>query len=127
MAKNILIADDDKQICKVLHQYCTNMGCFDNIIVANDGAMAATKLKNQKFDVILMDVNMPKRTGVDVLNEIFIDKRALNLMTDVIIVSGTLDKTQIAKLASFGCKNFLIKPFDEKDFQEKVLKVLKKT
>jgi len=37
------------------------MGCFKNIVLANDGITATQKLRNQKFSLILLDMNMPKK------------------------------------------------------------------
>lgn len=124
MAKDILIVDDDKNICKVLKDYSTQMGCFNNIIFAHDGPTAFNKLMNQKFDVIILDINLPKKSGVDVLKELFNEKRALNSPANVIIISGSMEKENLTKILSCGTKNFLVKPFDEAAFQEKVLKVL---
>ncbi|RPJ77950.1 MAG: response regulator, partial [Alphaproteobacteria bacterium] len=86
------------------------MGCFKNIIVANDGMMAAQKLRNQKFALILLDMNMPKKSGLDLLSEF--DSETLNRKENVLIVSGTLEKSLISKILGQGVKTFLVKPFD---------------
>ncbi|MDO9184182.1 MAG: response regulator [Bacteriovorax sp.] len=124
MAKDILIVDDDKQICKILGQFCKNMGCFTNIVLAHDGAMAAAKLNNQKFDVIILDINLPKRSGIDVLKEIAENKQSVNDPANIIVISGSMEKDKMEKILAYKCRNFLVKPFDEASFQEKVLKIL---
>lgn len=121
--RDVLIIDDDKGICDVLKEYCHNMGCFKNIIMAHDGITATQKLRNQKFSVILLDMNMPKKSGLDLLAEF--EPGALNQKESVLIVSGTLEKDLIAKIIENGVKTFLVKPFDETAFQDRVLKVLK--
>lgn len=125
MAKDILIVDDDKEVCKVLHQYCVNMGCFNNILFAHDGALAAIKLNNQKFDVIVLDINLPKRSGIDILKEMSENKRSNNEPANIIIISELIEKENITKIVSYGSRSFLVKPFNEASFQEKVLKILK--
>lgn len=120
--RDVLIVDDDKSICEILKQYCIHMGCFKNIVVANDGLMAAQKLRNQRFALVLLDVNMPKKNGIELLTEF--DGDALNSKDSVLIVSGALEKDVIARIIQRGVKNFLVKPFDEPAFQDKVLKVL---
>jgi len=122
LQRDVLIVDDDKNICEVLKEYCHNMGCFKNIVFANDGITATQKLRNQKFSLILLDMNMPKKSGLDLLGEL--DKNALNQREAVVIVSGTLEKTVISKVLENGVKTFLVKPFDEASFQDRVLKVL---
>lgn len=120
--RDILVVDDDKDICEILKEYIIRMGCFKNIVFAHDGIMATLKLRNQKFALILLDVNMPKKSGVDLIAEF--DGNTLNKKESVLVVSGTLDKDVISAMMNGGIKNFLVKPFDEAAFQEKALKVL---
>ncbi len=119
---DVLIVDDDKEIWEVIKQYCEHLGCFRHIIYANDGAIASIKLRNQKFALILVDLKMPKKSGLDLLREF--DDKSLNKKSSVMVVSGTLDKTMLEKSVALGIKHFLPKPFDEAVFQEKVLKLL---
>lgn len=119
---DVLIVDDEKGICEVLKQYCENLGCFRHIILANDGAIASNKLRNQKFALILIDLKMPKKSGLDLMREF--DDKSINKKSNVMVVSGTLDKTMLEKSIALGIKNFLPKPFDEAVFQEKVLKLI---
>lgn len=120
--RDVLIVDDDKNICEILREYCHNMGCFKNIVFAHDGIMATQKLRNQKFAIILLDLNMPKKSGFDILSEFGQD--SLNQKENILVVSGSLEKDLIAKIISRGVKTFLVKPFDETAFQDRVLKIL---
>lgn len=124
--RDVLIVDDDKNICEILKEYVIRMGCFKNIVMAHDGMLATQKLRNQKFALVLLDINMPKKTGLDLLAE-FTDKNGLNKTHSVVIVSGTLDKDAISDITKAGIKTFLVKPFDEAAFQDRVLKVLKES
>lgn len=120
--RDVLICDDDKGICEILKEYCTNMGCFKNIVVAHDGITATQKLRNQKFALVLLDISMPKKTGFDLIGEFV--PGSLNVKENILIVSGTLEKDLIAKIIQNKVTNFMVKPFDETQFQEKVLKIL---
>ncbi|MBC7712050.1 MAG: response regulator [Rhizobacter sp.] len=122
LQRDVLICDDDKNICEILKVYCESMGCFKNIVMAHDGITATQKLANQKFAVILLDISMPKKTGFDLIGDITASE--LNSIDSILIVSGTLEKDLIARIIQSGVKNFMVKPFDEKQFQEKVLKIL---
>lgn len=126
MQRDVLIVDDDKDVCEILSEYCHNLGCFKNIVKAHDGILATLKLRNQKFSLILLDINMPKKSGYDILNELDAEK-SLNKKETVLIVSGTLEKEIITKIINCGVKTFLVKPFDEATFQERVLKILNST
>jgi response regulator of citrate/malate metabolism len=120
--RDVFICDDDKEICEILQEYCINMGCFKNIVLAYDGITATMKLRNQKFAVILLDINMPKKTGFDLIGEF--NPGSLNHKENIIVVSGTLDRELIAKIITKGVKSFIVKPFTEAQFQEKILKIL---
>lgn len=122
MQRDVLICDDDKAICEILKEYCENMGCFKNIVFAHDGITATQKLRNQKFALICLDMSMPKKTGYDLIGEF--DNNSINSKDNILVVSGTLEKDLIAKILQSGVKSFMVKPFDEKQFQEKVLKIL---
>ncbi len=119
---DVLIVDDDESICEILKQFCLNLGCFRHIVVAQDGSLASNKLRNQKFKIIFLDMKMPKKAGLDVLRDF--DDRSLNSRSSVMIVSGEMDRTIMEKTMTLGVKNFMMKPFTEADFQEKVLKML---
>nr|BDT28592.1 response regulator [Bacteriovorax sp. HI3] len=122
MQRDVLICDDDKAICEILREYCEHMGCFKNIVFAHDGITATQKLRNQKFALICLDMSMPKKTGYDLIGEF--DNNSINNKDNILVVSGTLEKDLIAKILQSGVKSFMVKPFDEKQFQEKVLKIL---
>lgn len=119
---DVLIVDDDPGICEILKEHCKEMGCFRNILVANDGSIASTKMRNQKFALIIVDMKLPKKSGIDLVREL--DEKSLNKRSSVMVVSGTLDKTLFDKLLALGVKTFVPKPFEEAIFQEKVLKII---
>lgn len=120
--RDVLICDDDKNICEILKTYCEGMGCFKNIILAHDGITATLKLANQKFSLILLDISMPKKSGYDLIGDI--NASDINSLDSILVVSGTLEKDLISKIVQAGVKNFMVKPFEEKQFQEKVLRIL---
>ena len=122
MLGDILIVDDDPDICEIMKEYCKEMGCFRNVLIANDGSAASNMLRNQKFVLILLDLKMPKKAGLDLLKEL--DDKSLNRRKNVLVVSGNIDKTMFDKIVALGVKNFLPKPFDEAIFKEKILKIV---
>lgn len=122
MNKDVLIVDDDDSVLEVLELYCSELGVFRNIIKARDGSQAALKLLNQEFALVLMDINMPKRSGVDIISDY--DRYKLNSLDKLVIVSGEIDKKVIEAATVAGVKRFLVKPFDEDKFRAKVLPLL---
>lgn len=122
LQRDVLIVDDEKNICEILKVYCENMGCFKNIVMAHDGITATQKLRNQKFALVCLDISLPKKSGYDLIGDV--EAGSINSKDNILIVSGTLEKDLIAKIIGSGVKNFMVKPFDEKQFQEKVLRIL---
>lgn len=121
--KDVLIIDDDEGVVDVLEMYCEDLEVFRHIVTASDGQQASSKLNNQKFHLILMDVNMPKKTGVELIEDF--SRFKLNSLSSVVIISGEIDRKLVENTVRFGVKNFLVKPFDEKGFKEKIAPVLK--
>ncbi len=121
---DVIIIDDDSGILEVLEVYCQNLKCFRNIVKAKDGVEASKKLRNQEFALILLDINMPRKSGVDITEEL---KRPdhHNKVENIIVVSGELNSEIMAAVIQKGVKNFLVKPFNETQFQEKVKPILK--
>ncbi len=119
-----LIIDDDPEICAILKVFCERLGHFRNIIIAHDGLIGCNKLRNQKFDLILLDINIPKKNGLELLDELKFEK--INVADKVVIISGALDIDKMQSFMGLGIKSFITKPFLEAQFKEKVLPILVK-
>lgn len=124
MTVDVLIVDDDLQICETMKQYCENLKVFRKILISNDGADASAKIANQEFSVILIDINIPKKTGINIFRENSNNKELLDKM---VIVSGELDKYVLQDATNAGAKHFLVKPFTEEQFKSKIVPILKKS
>ena len=118
--KDVMVIEDETDVSETLEMYLNNMDCFRNIIHSYDGTTAINKLANQTFSLILIDLNIPRRSGLDVLK--YIADHEGNEIKDVIMVSGAFEKKSITKAMQYGAKHFLVKPFDEESFREKVIK-----
>jgi len=106
MAANILVVDDEEGIRKSLSAYLKMEGY--TVDTAGDGVEAIEKLKNAKFNIILLDINMPVRDGLETIQEI----KALDFSIQVIMMTAfsTFDKTM--KSLEYGATDYILKPFD---------------
>mmetsp|Transcript_41796 Transcript_41796/g.48264 ORF Transcript_41796/g.48264 Transcript_41796/m.48264 type:complete len:132 (+) Transcript_41796:15-410(+) len=104
----VLVAEDDPfqrlsiiDILKYSH--------FD-VTPAENGAQAIEKLmdENNSFDLVLLDLLMPEKSGKDVLDEIMQNKRLSKL--PVIMMSAKNDSNIISECLKTGAKSFIIKP-----------------
>lgn len=103
--KIFLLEDDfslNRLICTALQQ----KGFF--VTSVEDGYDAMTHILNNKYDLYILDINVPGFSGHEVLEEI----RKINKTLPVIIVSAQLDIDNISKAYDLGCNDYLKKPFE---------------
>ena len=92
------------------------------IFEASDGEHAYDMLEQQDFDLILLDNNMPKLRGVDLLLRLQSEEKKVN----VIMISARNDKSTIESAKDYGAMDYIIKPFKMDNLIEKINENLKK-
>jgi len=110
----ILIAEDVKYNQDLLKGMLNTLG-YQNITIADDGLQTVLELQKRKdyFDVLLLDIKMPKMNGFQVLDYI----KSHNIKIKAIpVTAAVLDEDQ-AKCASYGLKFFLKKPIDMRELR----------
>ncbi len=112
--KRILIVDDDDEIRELLEFDIAQSGYF--VDTAKDGLEGLNKALNNTYDLILLDVMMPKMNGFDVCKNIRQAKLAIPIL--MLTAKGTIDD----KTEGFDCgaDDYLVKPFD---IQEVLLRI----
>lgn len=114
MAQRLLIADDDNEIRELLEFDLSHSGY--EVDSAKDGEEALQKALTGSYDLILLDVMMPKMNGFDVCKNIRISKPEIPIL--MLTAKGTItDKTQGF---DSGADDYIVKPFD---IQEVLLRV----
>lgn len=118
--KSILIVDDSSMIRNYLERIFIN---DYNISMAVDGNDAVSKIEtNQdKYNIILLDLVMPKSDGFFVLE--YLTK--YNIDIPVIIISGDTSKESINKAFEYGVVDIIKKPFDSDIIKEKIIRYSK--
>lgn len=114
LQKRILIVDDDDEIRELLEFDIAQSGYF--VDIAKDGFEGLNKALNNTYDLILLDVMMPKMNGFDVCRNIRQAKLSIPIL--MLTAKGTIfDKTE-----GFDCgaDDYLVKPFD---IQEVLLRI----
>ena len=86
---------------------------------AENGVEAIEILKNSKFDVILMDIQMPEMGGIEATEII---RTKLNLSTPIIALTANAFKTEIDRCKKAGMDDYVTKPFDEDILIETIAK-----
>ena len=119
--KRILIVDDDTEIRDLLEFDIASSGYF--VDTATDGLEGLTKALNNKYDLILLDVMMPKMNGFEVCKNI--RQAKLNIPILMLTAKGTIDD----KTNGFnsGADDYLVKPFDIQEVLLRIRVLLRRT
>lgn len=105
----ILIVDDIEENCRILERYLNRIE-YKNIIIANDGIHALKILNENKIDLILLDIDMPKMTGIEVLHRVKNQLAQHHFMIIMITGSDTIENA--IKSIKLGAEDILPKPFN---------------
>ncbi len=120
MGKKILIVDDSTFMRKILINILLKMG-YTEIIEAEDGNVAVTKYKAEKPALVLLDIIMENKDGIEALREIMAsDKKA-----KVVMVSAVGQEQMVKEAMDLGAEDFIVKPFNASKVEETVRKILK--
>ena len=116
----ILVVDDDENICELLRLYLEKDG-YD-VQIALDGEAALEKFRHYNPDLILLDIMMPKKDGMHVLQEI-------RKTSDVPVIMITAKAESFDKLQSFdfGTDDYIVKPFDAKEVLARIKAILRRS
>ncbi len=105
---NILVVDDDEGVRNIVASYLKNLGQA-NVQVVEDGEACWDKLAAEQVDFVVLDWQLPKLSGMAILNRMRKDPRMR--MTPVVVVSGLIDKSDFRLLEEFPVTKLLEKPF----------------
>ena len=104
----ILIIEDEESIRRVLKKVLIEEDSSYNIIEAFDGDQAIEMVKKNKIDLILCDIKMPKKDGIEVLNFLLKDYQEI----PVIMISGHGDLETAVESMRLGAFDYISKPPD---------------
>jgi len=107
---DILYVEDDKDTREITHTILSDF--FQNIVVAIDGEDGLNKFKekykkeNKPFDLVITDINMPKLSGIDMLEQI----KQIHTNIYSIVITANLDHTNFIKTVQLGIRGYIVKP-----------------
>ena len=115
----VLIADDNKQIVSILSEYCKK----NNFTVSTvfDGEEALKEIEKNKFDIVLLDVMMPKKDGFDVCRE----TRKFSNVPIIMITARGEDYEKIMGL-EIGADDYIVKPFSPGEIIARINAILRR-
>ena len=116
----VLIAEDDADIRLILRQYAEREGM--RVLTARDGGEALEQVRAAKPDLILLDINMPRRNGFEVLEALRNDGSI-----PVIVISARIEDEDKLRGLGLGADDYVIKPFNPREVVARMAAVLRRT
>jgi two-component system response regulator QseB len=116
----VLLVEDDRMIAKGLETALRQEGYAVDAV--GDGRSAAEALRTSRFDLVLLDLGLPQRGGIEVLREL----RERGDSTPVIIVTARDDVRNRIEGLDAGADDYIIKPFDLDEVGARMRSVLRR-
>jgi len=117
---HILVVDDDQEIRELVKEYLNKNKYL--VTTAKDAEDAQNKIKFIKFDLIILDIMMPGKSGLEFTQE---NKNHLN--TPIILLTAKGEPSERVTGLEIGADDYLAKPFEPKELILRINNILNKT
>lgn len=122
LSLNILVVEDIPLNQLLMKTLLDDFGFASDIV--ENGKIAIEKLKVHKYDLILMDLQMPVMDGFETTDSI---RKKLNLGTPIIALTADVTSSDFNKCIEVGMQDYLAKPVDETKLYNKIINTVKKS
>lgn len=119
----LLMIDDNVNLVEMVKEYFSNNENIRLDIMAHDGEEGINVIKERQndYDIILLDLIMPKRDGIYVLEQM----KELGINKKVIVETSYNASEVIRQVADFGVNYFILKPFELSDLEKRIIECMK--
>jgi diguanylate cyclase (GGDEF)-like protein len=117
---NILYAEDDNFTREAVGEFLKTI--FLNVDICEDGENAFKKFQQNSYDIIIVDLIMPKKSGMELIENI----RNINTDVSILILSAFSDNNSFLQSINYGVDGYLLKPMVINQFYTTLQKVIKK-
>lgn len=118
--QRILLVDDDIELCELLVDYLSQEGF--SVDTVHDGDSAATTLADNPYDLMILDVMLPKKNGFDVLREVSFEKRP-----PVLMLTAKGDEVDRILGLEMGADDYLSKPCNPRELTARIRSIIRRT
>ena len=116
----VLIADDEIDLTRALGAILKYSEY--EVKIANNGEEALKIAENEKFDILILDVMMPKKTGIEVVEEL----RKKNINTPILMLTAKAETEDIVEGVDKGADDYLTKPFEKDELLARIRALVRK-
>ena len=115
----ILLVEDERDLAEAVAEGLDFDGY--SVEIASDGIRASELLAYEKFDLVLLDLNLPGKDGIDILQNL----RAHDTETKVLVLSARDAVENRVKGLDAGANDYLVKPFDFAELEARIRNLLR--
>jgi DNA-binding response OmpR family regulator len=113
----ILIVEDETPVAMMMAHELSRAGC--DVLVANTGERGMKFAQENKFDLIILGVDLPDNSGFEICNEL--KQRHLSRHTPIVFISARSCEEDGRRSLELDVVDYIIKPFDPSDFISRIL------
>lgn len=117
----MLIVEDDQDVGIGLQDFFELKGY--NVTLATDGEQAMERMKEHEYDIVLLDIMLPKKNGFDVLEE----SQDLGVTAPVLMLTAKGEQENILRGFGLGAEDYITKPFNAEELAARVRAILHRT
>lgn len=120
MSQHILIVEDEVSLAQVLSEYLNQSGFVTHVII--DGSLVMDWVKNNPVDLMILDLMLPGKNGLDIYRE-------LRTFSDVPVVMATARVDEIDRLVGLelGADDYICKPYSPREVVVRVKNILRRS
>lgn len=117
----VLMIDDNQSLVDMVKEYFTNHSKIEVVLSCKDGEEGLDTIinKSDEYDIILLDLVMPKKDGLYVLSEL--NKRGID--KNIIVATSYNEPKVIRKVSEYGVSYYILKPFELTDLESRILEL----
>ena len=120
----VLMIDDNINLVEMIKEYFSSSSEVKVVLSAKDGEEGIEVIKNNinEFDTIILDLIMPKKDGIYVLEQM----KKLGINKKVIVATSYNAAETIRQVSEYGVDYFILKPFDISDLEKRIIDINRK-
>ena len=123
MAQTVLVVDDDREIARLVRAYLEQAGY--RALCAYDGATALRTLRTERPDLLILDLMLPDRDGLEIARQLRADPATAAL--PILMLTARVDDTDRIVGLELGADDYITKPFNPREVVARVRAVLRRT
>ena len=117
---SVLLVEDDLQLAKIVKKILEAKNY--KVTLVDDGDVALENIKNNRYDLYLIDINIPGVNGLELVKYI----RSIQNNAIIIMITASVDEYYFEKAYEYGCDDYIKKPFHATELEVRIEHLLNK-